>query len=107
MGFFKRESKQSSPYDMNWGKVSLELFNDEKKNIIHVFNHSLEGVGCTERNIRFIVGRITWYKNFFGKGYSQEVIFDDRGQKINVEDKIRLKETIQKLGVNFKFYSER
>lgn len=73
--------------DLDWGSITPEFYNEEKKSVVHVFNHCLVGEENVSRAIKFAIGRIEWFRNYLSIECSHEVAFDDRGQ--DIDDAIR------------------
>ena len=67
---------------MDWGLATLEFHNDITNAIVHVFNHWLQDPQSVDRAVRFAIGRIDWYNNYFMQSFIHEVVFDDVGQKV-------------------------
>jgi len=93
--------------DLDWGPITVEFYNKEKKSIVHVFNHCLVGEENISRAIRFAAGRIEWFKSSRTSEYNHEVIFDDRGQDIDFKVRKRISEGLKKQTSNVSFVSER
>lgn len=89
--------------DLDWGSVTPELYNQEKKTVVHIFNHYLVGEENLSRAIRFAIGRIECFRTYLSVECSHEIVFDDRGQDIddNVRSIIIKKLSKQASKVNF------
>ena len=83
----KKIMEKLEAFDMDWGEITPEFCSHKEKSVVHVFNHYLEGQENIDRCIRFAIGRINWYKSILPHGYTQMVMFDDRGQNITDEDR--------------------
>lgn len=93
--------------DLDWGAITVEFYNKEKKSIVHVFNHCLVEEENISRAIRFAAGRIEWFKNSRAAEYSHEVVFDDRGQNVDFKVRKRISEGLKKQTSKVSFVSER
>jgi hypothetical protein len=91
----------------DWGTVTPEFYNDEQKIVVHVFNHFLEGQVNAERSIRFAYGRIQWFKNHVPHGSIHEILFDDRGQKIDDLTRNQIVSRLEPVAQSVKFMSWR
>lgn len=69
-------------FNLDWGPITPEGYDEENNQIIHVFNHNLEKKEYIQRSIIFIIGRIKFYKIHIPHGCSQKVVIDARGQTI-------------------------
>ena len=73
--------------DLDWGSITPEFYNGDKKIIVHIFNHNLVGEENLSRAIRFSIGRIEWFGKMFFPDFVHEIVFDDRGQ--NIDENVR------------------
>jgi hypothetical protein len=77
------------PYELNWGNVTPDGFNEEKKEVINIFNFDISSAEKISRCVIFSVGKIIWINKHIIKGTKQKVIFDLRGQPITFLDRAR------------------
>ena len=77
-----RGSTHMIPDRLDWGRVTPEFANTDKRIAVHVFNHSLESAEAVDRTIRFVQGRLAWHALQIPDGFTQWVSFDDRGQSL-------------------------
>lgn len=82
------------PYLLNWGTISPEFYNSDKKIALHVFNFLLKNEENRTLSIKFISGKIKWYAKHSPKGCSQIIRIDARGQQLSFEILIDLKKTL-------------
>jgi hypothetical protein len=81
MGLFKKKKVNSlSPFDLDWGEITPDIYNGETNEAFHICNHyhiSEEG-----RNISriFTSGRVVWYHPHLPKKSSHHIRLDIRGQ---------------------------
>ena len=94
------------PFELDWGAVTLEAVNDERRLAVHVLNHDLETARSVDRTIRFAVGRVAWSRRQLPAGSRQLVAFDDRGQSVSGETRTRLREALTAAGADAAFFSE-
>ena len=69
-----------NPFDLDWGTVTPEGWNNEKQEALHVYNVALTKGATLERAKRFIVGRIIHFSHHIPSGATQKVVIDARGQ---------------------------
>jgi hypothetical protein len=96
INFFKSKPN-SNPNDFDWGAVTPELFSAEKNTAVHVINHFFKNNLDINRTIRFVKGRLEWYKTQLPAGAKQEVVIDLRGQKIPWAETDRIRKELQPL----------
>lgn len=91
----------------DWGSITPEFYNKEKKSVIHVFNHCLVGEENVSRAIRFAIGRIEWFKKYLSLDCNHEVAFDDRGQDIDDAIRNRIIKSLSNQASKVSFASKR
>jgi hypothetical protein len=91
----------------NWGVVTPEFMDSETKQAVHVFNHNLESVNMLAFNLIFIIGRLKWYLLHLPNGTSQIVKIDDRGQKMQLDLKNKLRSALKQYCESIEFFSEK
>jgi hypothetical protein len=94
------------PLSMEWSTATADLFNKGANTAIHVFNHDLVSPGSVERNVRFAIGRVQWFKKHLPAGCTQGVVFDDRGQRISNEARAAIRTALAPFVVRIHFMSE-
>lgn len=77
------------PYGLNWGNVTPDGVNEEKKEVINIFNFDISSAEKIFRCVIFSVGKIIWINKHIINGTKQKVIFDLRGQPITFLDRAR------------------
>lgn len=109
MGLLRKilNNKENDVYKMKWGNITPELYSEQKKSCIHIFNHLLEGQANIDRCIRFAIGRLEWYKTVLPVDCKQEVIFDDRGQEITDSDREYVELRLKAFANEINFMSKR
>lgn len=98
---------ENNAFKFDWGTITPEFYNKEKNSVVHIFNHYLIGEENINRVIRFTIGRIEWYNNYFPQGCTHEVAFDDRGQGIDDCVRNRIAGSLSKHASIIKFASKR
>lgn len=93
-------------YDLDWGSVTPEFYNREKNTAVYIFNHWLVDEGNVDRTIRFVLGRIEWYKQYLPQGCGYEIVFDDRGQKVTEALRDKIVNSLSKYTLDIKFKSK-
>ncbi|MBS1636349.1 MAG: hypothetical protein JST26_10560 [Bacteroidetes bacterium] len=73
---------------LDWGQVTPE--GTKGNEFLYVHNHDLSSEDKIERTIRFVVGRLQYYKMHLPPNASHIIKFDIRGQRLphNVEELI-------------------
>lgn len=77
------------PYELDWGNITPEGFDQEKKEVIHIFNFDISSAEKVSKCSVFSVGKIIWVNKHIPKGTTQKVILDLRGQPITFLDRAR------------------
>lgn len=80
--------------DLGCGVVTPEGYDDEKQEALHVLNVNLIGEENVNRVLEFMSARIQHFARHLPGSFTQQVIFDIRGQRPNPERMNRLKQTI-------------
>jgi len=88
------------PLSLDWGSVTAEFQNDEGKTATHIFSHDLTTAERVDRSIRFAQARLAWCARKM-PGFSQEVWYDEREQKVAPESKQRIKAEVKAGGLMF------
>jgi hypothetical protein len=88
------------PLSLDWGAATAEFQNDEGKTATHIFNHDLTTPDRVERSIRFAQARLAWCSRKM-PGFSQEVWYDEREQKVAPESKAKIKSEVKAAGLMF------
>ena len=87
------------PLSLDWGAATAEFQNEEAKSATHIFNHDLTTPEGVDRAIRFAQARLAWCAQKM-PGFSQEVWYDEREQKVAPESKAKIKAEV-KAGLMF------
>jgi hypothetical protein len=93
------------PLSLDWGAATAEFQNEEAKSAVHMFAHDLTTPERVERAVRFAQARLAWC----GKkmpGFSQEIWFDEREQKVAPGARDRIKVDLKALAAGLMFMSE-
>ena len=93
------------PLSLEWGAATAEFQNDEARSAVHIFNHDLTTAERVERAIRFARARLAWCARKM-PGFSQEIWFDEREQKIAPESRSRIKGDLGTQVAGLMFMSE-
>jgi hypothetical protein len=88
------------PLSLDWGAATAEFQNDEGKTATHIFNHDLTTPERVDRAIRFAQARLAWCGRKM-PGFSQEVWYDEREQKVAPEAKQKIKSEVKAAGLMF------
>ena len=89
------------PLSLDWGGATSEFQDDEKKSAVHMFQHDLTTPERVDRAIKFAQARLA-YCALKMPGFSQEVWYDERGQKVAQESKQKIKAEVgPKAGLMF------
>jgi hypothetical protein len=81
----------TDPLLLDWGQATVELSHPSKRVAVHVINHQLATQDDVVRNLRFICGRLRWFRRNLPQGFRQVVVIDDRGQSIADSIKLRFR----------------
>lgn len=67
-------------FDLNWGEISPDLYDEKNNEAVYVFNFSF--ISPEARNLvkKFAVGKVLWYHDQLPKNCRQVVELDLRGQ---------------------------
>jgi hypothetical protein len=95
------------PLAMDWSAATADLYNQEANTVVHVFNHDLTSPGSVERNLRFAIARIRWFKRHIPAGCTQGVMFDDRGQRLLPDVLTAIRDALAPHVVRTHFMSEK
>jgi hypothetical protein len=95
------------PLAMDWSTATADLYNQEANTIMHVFNHDLSSPASIERNLRFAIARVKWFKRHILPGCSQGIMFDDRGQNISKDVLMTIRTTLAPHVVRVHYLSEK
>lgn len=93
------------PLSLDWGAATAEFQNDDAKSAVHIFNHDLTSPERVDRAIRFARARLAWCALKL-PGFSQEVWYDEREQKVAPESKQKIKSEIGSQAAGLMFMSE-
>lgn len=92
MGLFSK-----NPYDLDWGNVTPDGYNEAEKMALSVFNFDISSAERIDRCIIYSVGKILWLNKHLPEETTQKVLFDLRGQPLPFLDRAkRMKEEILK-----------
>ena len=98
--------RASNPFELGWGTATVEFAYEDKRQAVHVLNHDLQSRAAVERNVRFAKARLQWFKRQLPKGYSQHLMFDDRGQQVSPADRAALRSRLGPAADGVRFFSE-
>ena len=73
-----------NPFELDWGEVTPEGFDDSKNQALHVLNCFLQSTESRNLCQIFLVGRIVWFSKHLPPNCSHRVRLDTRGQSISV-----------------------
>jgi len=93
------------PLSLDWGAATAEFQNEEAKSAVHIFAHDLTSPERVERAIRFAQARLAWCGRKM-PGFSQEVWYDEREQKVAAEARQRIKAGLGAQAAGLMFMSE-
>lgn len=83
------------PYELDWGNVTSDGYNEEKQEIVNVFNFDISSDDKIDRCIFFSVGKILWNDIHIPEYTKQKIVFDLRGQPLVFLEKAKkMKEAI-------------
>jgi hypothetical protein len=77
MGLFSK-----NPYDLDWGSITPDGYNDADKVALSVFNFDISSVEKIDRCIVFCVGKVLWLNKHLPKETTQKITLDLRGQPL-------------------------
>jgi hypothetical protein len=77
------------PFDLDWGSISSDSYNETEKLALCVFNFDISSVDKIDRCIVFCVGKVVWLNKHLPKQTTQKMVFDLRGQPITFLDRAR------------------
>jgi hypothetical protein len=69
-----------NPFDLDWGEVTPEFANENRRLALHVVNHDLGNPANVRRTLRFLVARSRWFARHLPAEWRQHIVIDDRGQ---------------------------
>lgn len=93
------------PLSLDWGTATAEFQNDDAKSAVHIFQHDLTTPERVERAIRFAQARLAWCATKM-PGFTQEVWYDEREQKVAPESKQKIKADVGSKAAGLMFMSE-
>ena len=93
------------PLSLDWGGETAEFQNDEQKSAVHIFQHDLSTPERVERALRFAQARLAWCAKKM-PGFTQEVWYDEREQKLAPEPKQKIQAGLGTQAVGLMFMSE-
>lgn len=93
--------------NMDWGVLTADIANSRTNTIVHIFNHDISTNVSIKRTIRLVIGRIIWFDQYLGQAFHHEVVIDDIGRSICLEEKNRIRNTLSDYAANVIFCSER
>ena len=93
------------PLSLDWGGATAEFQNDEQKSAVHIFLHDLTTPERVERALRFAQARLAWCAKKM-PGFTQEVWYDEREQKVVADARQRIKAGIGTQASGLMFMSE-
>ena len=93
------------PLSLDWGAATAEFQNDEAKSAVHIFAHDLTTAERVDRAIRFAQARLEWCSRRM-PGFSQEVWYDEREQKVEAPSKEKIKVQLAGKAAGLMFMSE-
>jgi hypothetical protein len=65
---------------LDWGNVSPEAADVEKKEFYYIYNHDLSTGEKVERSLRFIIGKLNQYDKHLASNPVHIIKFEIRGQ---------------------------
>lgn len=75
-------SSHKIPYELDWGNVTPDGFDEKNQEIVHVFNFDISSKDKIDNCIIFSVGKIVWSHFHIPEGIKQKLVFDLRGQPL-------------------------
>jgi hypothetical protein len=93
------------PLSLDWGAATAEFQNDDQKSAVHMFSHDLTTPERVGRAIRFAQARLACCAIKM-PGFSQEVWYDEREQKVTPESKQKIKTDLGSAAAGLMFMSE-
>jgi len=79
--FFKSKKETPvDPFELDWGEITPDGYNQNEKSSLCVFAHSLISEEARPLSSIFAAGRIVWYNNHLPEGTANKVLLDIRGQ---------------------------
>lgn len=79
---------------LNWTQFSADAYDEERNLVLHIFNFSLSNQFKIDKVILFVISRILWAKVNLPKDSNQKIIIDIRGQQIETEVILFIKDSI-------------
>jgi hypothetical protein len=98
MNWFSKKNK-INPLKLDWGIITADFDNIEKKEIIHVFNSDMTKKKNNNLTKSFVINKYNYYKIHLPKNRTQNFIFDLRGQNITKKESENIEKDIR-LGIN-------
>jgi hypothetical protein len=81
--------KETMPYEMDWGIISPDGFNQKEKEALFIFNFDITRELSRDYNSRFILGKLYWSSVQMPSDISLKIIFDLRGQPLTLIEKAK------------------
>ena len=81
------------PLSLDWGGATAEFQNDEQKSAVHIFLHALGTPEQVGRAAKFAQARLVYCSKKM-PGFTQEVWYDEREQKVAPESKAAIKAAV-------------
>ncbi|RXK85273.1 hypothetical protein [Filimonas effusa] len=79
----------SSLFDLDWGQITPDGYNEELNQVLHVFNFDMSSKENLKRILSYITGRIIWMSYNAPLGSSHRVVLDIRGQPFALLDRAK------------------
>lgn len=77
----KNCKNDTSPFDMDWGEVTPDIYSKNKSQTTNISSHSLLNQNGRKLSPIFSAARIIWYSNHLPGDLSQKALLDIRGQR--------------------------
>lgn len=74
----------TNPFELDWGEVTPEAFDDVNNQALHVLNSFLRSPESRDLCLVYLVGRVVWFSKHLPPNCSHRIRFDTRGQSISV-----------------------
>jgi hypothetical protein len=90
------------PFDLDWGAITPDLVIEEESTAVHVVTHALEKQPNVTLTARFLEAKTRHFARHLPSGFSQIVVFDDRGQVVSPQTKSQLRQLSGLAAVTFR-----
>jgi hypothetical protein len=74
----------ANPFELDWGEVTPEGFDNNKNQALHVLNCFMQSPESRRLVLIYLIGRIVWFNKHLPPGCCHRIRIDTGGQFISV-----------------------